>query len=85
MEAWLKQAVVEKSDVCPPPAQSRAKHGESSSVSRAKYAMQVAINLFVDIVDRREGSGFAEKFHQKLHLLVICMVLKQPSTRQCCF
>jgi hypothetical protein len=68
MEVWLKQAVVEKSDVCPPPAQSRAKHGESSSVSRAKYAMQVAINLFVDIVDRREGSGMKlTKVHCVLH------------------
>jgi hypothetical protein len=31
--------------------------GDPSSVSRAKYAMQVAMNLFVEIVDRTEGSG----------------------------
>jgi hypothetical protein len=68
MEAWLKQPVVEKLDVYPP-ARSRAKHGESMSVSRAKYAMQVAINLFVDIVDRTEGSGMKlTKVHAMLHM-----------------
>jgi hypothetical protein len=68
MEAWLKQAVVEKSDVCPPPAWSQANHGQSRPVSRAKYAMQVAINLFVDIVDRTEGSGMKlTKVHCVLH------------------
>jgi hypothetical protein len=59
MEAWLKQAVVQKSDVKPP---------SRSCVSQAKYAMQVAINLFVDIVDRTEGSGMKlTKVHCVLH------------------
>ena len=59
MEAWLKQQVVEKSAVNPP---GRLR------VSRAKYAMQVAINLYVDIVDRTEGSGMKlMKVHCVLH------------------
>jgi hypothetical protein len=60
MEAWFKQPVVEKSAVHPP--------AQSHSVSRAKYAMQVAINLLVDTVDRTEGSGMKlTKVHCVLH------------------
>jgi hypothetical protein len=63
MEAWLKQPVVQKLSVNPP-ARSR----EKALVSPAKYAMQVAINLFVDTVDRTEGSGMKlTKVHCVLH------------------
>jgi hypothetical protein len=60
MKAWLKQPVVKKLAITKPPGRSH--------VSRAKYAMQVAINHFVDIVDRAEGSGIKlMKVHSVLH------------------
>jgi hypothetical protein len=60
MEAWLKQPVVNKSDVSSP--------ARSSSLPPAKYAMQVVINLIVDTVDRTEGLGMKlTKVHSVLH------------------